>query len=85
MVRSGVYAQWIIPEGYGVLEFSEFATMLVALALAIRLLCKPFVRRRPFVLTITIIAALSCLYIAGEEMSWGRISSIGTRRNIGPR
>jgi hypothetical protein len=30
------------------------------------------VRRRPFVLTVTIIAALSCLYIAGEEMSWGQ-------------
>ena len=42
------------------LEFSQFATMLVALALAIRLLFKPFVRRRPFVLTVTIIAALSC-------------------------
>ena len=66
------YAKWIIPEGYGVLEFSQFATMLIALALAIRLLFKPFVRRRPFVLTVTIIAALSCLYIAGEEMSWGQ-------------
>ncbi len=66
------YAKWIIPEGYGVLEFSQFATMLIALGLAIRLLFTPFVRRRPFVLTVTIIAALSCLYIAGEEMSWGQ-------------
>ncbi len=46
--------------------------MLVALALAVRLLFNPFVRRRPFVLTVTIIAALSSLYIAGEEMSWGQ-------------
>ena len=46
--------------------------MLVALALAVRLLFNPFVRRRPFVLTVSIIAALSCLYIAGEEMSWGQ-------------
>jgi hypothetical protein len=30
------------------------------------------VRKRPFVLTVTIIAALSCLYAAGEEMSWGQ-------------
>lgn len=66
------YAKWIIPEGYGVLEFTQFAIMLVALALSIRLLFKPFVRRRPFLLTVTIIAALSCLYIAGEEMSWGQ-------------
>ena len=54
------YAKSVIPEGYGVLEFFQFAIMLVALALAIRLLCKPFVRRRPFVLTVTVIAALSC-------------------------
>ena len=32
----------------------------------------PFVRARPFVLTVSIIGALSCLYIAGEEMSWGQ-------------
>jgi hypothetical protein len=30
------------------------------------------VRKRPFVFAITIISALSCLYIAGEEMSWGQ-------------
>ena len=46
--------------------------MLIALALSIRLLFKPFVRRRPFVLAVTIIGALACLYIAGEEMSWGQ-------------
>ena len=46
--------------------------MLLALALAAGLLLKPFVRRRPFVLTVTIIAALSCFYIAGEEMTWGQ-------------
>jgi hypothetical protein len=66
------YAAWIIPEGYGVLEFSQFATMLIALALAVRLLLKPLVRRRPFLLAVTIVAALSCIYIAGEEMSWGQ-------------
>jgi disulfide bond formation protein DsbB len=66
------YADWVIPEGYGVLEFSQLAIMLLALALAVGLLLKPFVRQRPFVLTVTIIAALSCLYIAGEEMSWGQ-------------
>ena len=66
------YDAWVIPEGYGVLEVAQFAIMLVALALAVRLLFNPFVLRRPFVLTVTIIAALSCLYIAGEEMSWGQ-------------
>lgn len=71
-LRPDWYAAWIIPEGNGVLEFSQFATMLVALALAVRLLLKPFVRRRPFLLAVTIVAALSCIYIAGEEMSWGQ-------------
>jgi hypothetical protein len=66
------YDAWVIPEGYGVLEVAQFAIMLVALALAVRLLFNPFLRRRPFVLTVTIIAALSALYIAGEEMSWGQ-------------
>ena len=66
------YDTWVIPEGYGVLEVAQFVIMLVALAIAVRLLFNPFVRRRPFVLTVTIIAALSSLYIAGEEMSWGQ-------------
>lgn len=60
------YSEWVIPEGYGILEFSQFATMLVALMVAVRLLIRPFVRKRPFVLIVTIIAALSCLYTAGE-------------------
>ena len=65
--------KWIIPEGYGVLEFSQFVIMLVALARRRRGCCSiRSCRRRPFVLTVTIIGALSCLYIAGEEMSWGQ-------------
>jgi hypothetical protein len=67
-----IYNAWIIPEGYGVLEFSQFLTMIAAFAMAVRLLFRPFVRRRPLVLAATIIAALSSLFIAGEEMSWGQ-------------
>jgi hypothetical protein len=70
--RPGWYSKWVIPEGYGILEFSQFVTMLAALFIAVRLLFKPFVRKRPFVFAVTIISALSCLYIAGEEMSWGQ-------------
>jgi hypothetical protein len=66
------YDRHVIPEGYGVLEFSQFLVMLTALAIAVRLLFNPFVRKRPFVFTVTILSALSCLYIAGEEMSWGQ-------------
>ena len=53
------------------LEFSQFLIMIAAFAMAVRLLFRPFVRRRPLVLAVTIIAALSSLFIAGEEMSWG--------------
>src|SRR5262245_61454172 len=66
------YLQRVIPEGYGILEFSQFAIILAAFALAVRLLFKPFVRRRPFVFAVTLIAALSSLYTAGEEVSWGQ-------------
>jgi hypothetical protein len=66
------YDQYVLPEGYGVLEFTQFLVMLAALAIAIRVLFNPFVRKRPFVFTVTILSALSCLYIAGEEMSWGQ-------------
>jgi hypothetical protein len=71
-IAPGWYSKWVNPEGYGILEFSQFVTMLIALAIAVRLLFRPFVRKRPFVFTITIIGVLSCLYTAGEEMSWGQ-------------
>jgi hypothetical protein len=45
---------------------------LYGLFIASSLLLMPFVRARPFVFTVALIAALSCLYIAGEEMSWGQ-------------
>ena len=46
--------------------------MVIGFAIAVQLLLDPFVRRRPFVLAVTIVAAVSCLYIAGEEVSWGQ-------------
>ena len=66
------YGKWVIPEGYGVLELTQFIVLLIALAIVIRLLFDPFVRKRPLVRAFTILAALSCFYIAGEEISWGQ-------------
>ena len=66
------YSKWVIPEGYGILEFFQFIILLVALAIALRLLFKPFVRKRPFVFAVSIFAVLGCIYTAGEEMSWGQ-------------
>jgi hypothetical protein len=46
--------------------------MVIGFAIALQLLLAPFVRQRPVALTVTIVAAISCFYIAGEEVSWGQ-------------
>jgi hypothetical protein len=66
------YQRYVLPEGYGLLEISHFLIPLFGLFIAASLLLLPFVRARPFVFTVALIGALSCLYIAGEEMSWGQ-------------
>lgn len=63
---------WVTREGPGVLETAQFIAMVVGLAIAVQLLFDPFVRRRPLVLAVTAIAGLSCLFIGGEEVSWGQ-------------
>ena len=66
------YMRYVLPEGYGLLEISHFFIPLFGLFIAGSLLMLPFVRARPFVFSVALIGALSCLYIAGEEMSWGQ-------------
>ena len=66
------YMRVVIPEGYGVLEVSHFIVPLLGLFIAGSLLLLPFVRARLFTWTVTLLGALACLYIAGEEMSWGQ-------------
>ena len=66
------YMRFVIPEGYGILEVSHFVLPLLGLLVAGGLLFLPFVRARPFTWAVTLIGALACLYIAGEEMSWGQ-------------
>jgi hypothetical protein len=66
------YVRYVLPEGYGILEMSHFVIPLLGLFIAGRLALNPFVRDRPLMWTVSLIAALSCLYIAGEEMSWGQ-------------
>jgi hypothetical protein len=66
------YHRYVLPEGYGILEISHFLMPLFGLFIAASLLLMPFVRARPFVFTVALIGALSCFYIAGEEMSWGQ-------------
>jgi hypothetical protein len=62
---------WMTEEA-GVLETAQFIFMVISLAIAVQLLLSPFVRRRPLVLALTVTAALGCLFIGGEEVSWGQ-------------
>jgi hypothetical protein len=66
------YMRIVIPEGYGVLEVSHFIMPLFGMLIAGVLLFLPFVRERPLTFAVALLGALSCLYIAGEEMSWGQ-------------
>ncbi len=66
------HRHWVTREGPGALETAQFILMVIGFAIAAQLLFDPFVRRRPFVLAVTSVSALSCLYIAGEEVSWGQ-------------
>jgi hypothetical protein len=63
--------RWMTGES-GILETAQFIFMVVGLAIAVQLLLSPFVRRRPLVLALTAVAALACLFIGGEEVSWGQ-------------
>ena len=64
--------RYVIPEGYGILEISHVLIPLLGVFVAVRLLFRPFVKARPLVLAVALIGAMSCLYIAGEEASWGQ-------------
>jgi hypothetical protein len=66
------YMHNVLPEGYGILEISHFFIPLYGLSIAGSLLLLPLVRARPFVFLVALLGALGCLYIAGEEMSWGQ-------------
>ena len=66
------YMRHVIPEGDGILEVSHFIIPLLGLLIAGKLLFLPFVRVRAFTWTVALIGTLACLYIAGEEMSWGQ-------------
>lgn len=66
------YLNWVIHEPYGILEFMHFALPFAAFVIGFRLLMKRTVRARPLVLAFVAIASLACLFLAGEEVSWGQ-------------
>lgn len=66
------YRERILPEGYGVLEFTQFVECMAGFAIALWLLTLPVVKDWTVVRRMLILFALACLYIGGEEMSWGQ-------------
>ena len=66
------YHWWVAREGPGILETAQFLLMVMGFAIAVQLLLDPFVRARPLVLAVTILAAFTCLYVGGEEVGWGQ-------------
>lgn len=68
----GFYDRHILPEGYGVLELSQFFIAFAAMLVALRLVFRPSVRKRGWLFALCILATLASLYIAGEEHSWGQ-------------
>jgi hypothetical protein len=63
--------RWMTGES-GILETAQFILMVIGLAIAVQLLFSDLVRRRPLVLAVIVVAALACLFIGGEEVSWGQ-------------
>ncbi len=66
------YREWILPEGYGVLELSQFLLALGGFIIALRLMFRPYVQGWGLLLAACAVFAVACLFIAGEEHSWGQ-------------
>ncbi|HLC08733.1 MAG TPA: hypothetical protein VJK06_05560 [Methyloceanibacter sp.] len=66
------YHLWVAREGPGILETAQFILMVMGFVIAVQLLLNPFVRARPLVLAVSVLAALTCLYVGGEEVGWGQ-------------
>lgn len=66
------YAVWLGSEERGLLELSHALIPLAGVVLSLRILLMPQVRRFKWLRLWVLLAALGCLYIGGEEASWGQ-------------
>lgn len=67
----GWYADWMNDEQGGV-EMGQWLVLLAALAAAVGSMLRPEARARPWLMAWLALAAVACLYVAGEEVSWGQ-------------
>lgn len=68
---AGWYDAWMNDERGGV-ELAQWLVLAAAVVVALRLLARPELRRRPALLAWVALAGLACFYVAGEEISWGQ-------------
>lgn len=71
-INEPFYRDWVLPEGYGVLELSQFFMALTGFFIALRLFFTPYVKQWTLLRTMVGLFAAACLFIAGEEHSWGQ-------------
>ncbi len=66
------YDHWIGSEDRGLLELSHVVVPLASMLLAIKILFMPQLREIRALYGLVALIAIACLYIAGEEASWGQ-------------
>lgn len=66
------YEVWLGSEERGLLELSHVLIPLAGVFLALRMLFMPQVRSHKWMSIWVLLAGLGCLYIGGEEASWGQ-------------
>ena len=66
------YTHWIGSEDRGLLELSHVVVPLASMLLALRILFMPQLREARALYGLVALIAIACLYIAGEEASWGQ-------------
>ncbi|GAB4360464.1 MAG: hypothetical protein Kow00114_14120 [Kiloniellaceae bacterium] len=70
-LNPGFYKAYVVGE-IGILEGSHIVVPLLAAVLALRILLMPEIRRDRLARIWILLGQLGCLYIAGEEASWGQ-------------
>jgi hypothetical protein len=71
-VSADFYRDYVLPEGYGLLEVGHFLMPLAGFFISLALFRFRIVRANGLLTAAAIVFALTCFYIAGEEMSWGQ-------------
>ena len=66
-----LYRAWFEGE-QGLLELSQFVLAVAAMGVALWTLKAPGLKGKPLLFAWVSLLALGCLYIAGEEVSWGQ-------------